>query len=380
MQPDPTSLVSIFRANSYDPDHLEQVITQALEPLGGMRAFVRPGMTVLLKPNMLSAKAPDRAITTHPEFVAAVGRMAMRLGAHVRIGDSPAGAKVGIERVWENCGFRQIAERDGFELVNFEKEGTSAVAIETRVYYIAKPILEADLVINLPKLKTHVLTLMTGGVKNMFGSIPGFRKGMYHRENPNPRHFARTIVDIFAAVQPELTIMDAIVAMEGDGPASGNPTKLNLVLASNDAVALDTVAAHIIGLEPQRVHTIRYAAEAGLGIGWVEGISVRGISILAAKPEKFSLTSNMGMELVPKFLWNLLASHIWLRPKIAEETCTACGMCVASCPTKALSSNGNNGVPGLSQDKCITCWCCHEICPAHAISVEKSWLARKLVR
>lgn len=380
MQPDPTSLVSIFRALSYEPEHLEDVITQALEPLGGMQAFVRPGMTVLLKPNMLSAKAPDRAITTHPEFVAAVGRMAQQLGANVRIGDSPAGAKVGIERVWENCGFRQIAKRDGFELVNFELEGTKPVAIETGVYYIAKPVLEADLVINLPKLKTHVLTLMTGGVKNMFGSIPGFRKGMYHREAPNPRHFARIVVDIFAAVQPELTIMDAIIAMEGDGPASGNPTRLNLVLASNDAVALDTVAAHIIGLEPQRVHTIRYAADAGLGIGWIEGISVRGISILAAKPEKFCLTSNFGMELIPKFIWDMLAPHIWLRPKVDSGACSQCGLCVSSCPTNALSQNGNGGIPELTQEQCITCWCCHEICPEHAISVEKSWLARKLVR
>ncbi|MFZ5980421.1 MAG: DUF362 domain-containing protein, partial [Candidatus Zixiibacteriota bacterium] len=261
--------VAVVRADSYEPEILYKKLEETLALIGGLQTYVKPGMKVLLKPNLLSAKAPDRAITTHPEIVAAVARMVRERGAKVIIGDSPAGAKTGIQRVWDNTGLSDIARRDSLELVSFEKAGTTPVNVGDKTYYIAKPVLEADLIINLPKLKTHVLTLLTGAVKNVFGVIPGFRKGMYHKEAPNPRHFSRIIVDIFSAVQPGLNILDGILIMEGDGPASGTARKGNLLMASTDAVALDTVVAEIVGLAPQKIHTIKYASESGLGIGWL---------------------------------------------------------------------------------------------------------------
>jgi uncharacterized protein (DUF362 family)/Pyruvate/2-oxoacid:ferredoxin oxidoreductase delta subunit len=372
--------VAIVRADSYVPADIEQAINSSLELIGGLEKFVRPGMRVLLKPNLLSAKGPDRAITTHPEFVAAVARMVRSMGGRVTIGDSPAGAKTGIQRVWDNTGLAEVARRDGLNLVSFESSGTSPVAVNTRTYYIAKPVLEADLVINLPKLKTHVLTLMTGAVKNMFGVIPGFRKGLYHKEAPNPRHFARIVVDIFSAVQPSLTIMDAVWGMEGDGPASGSPRALDMVLASEDGVALDTVMATIIGLDPRKVQTIRYASEAGLGIGWIEGIIVVGEELESVQIPDFKLTSNLSLELMPKFLMDMVGPMIWMRPQIDPLACIQCGLCVKSCPVHALSQTDTNEVPQLNQKLCINCWCCHEICPVKAVQIEKSWLASKVLR
>jgi uncharacterized protein (DUF362 family)/Pyruvate/2-oxoacid:ferredoxin oxidoreductase delta subunit len=372
--------VSIVRAGSYVPADIEQAINSSVELIGGLERFVKPGMRVLLKPNLLSAKGPDRAVTTHPEFVAAVARLVRSLGGRVVIGDSPAGAKTGIQRVWDNTGLSEVARRDGLNLVSFESSGTAPVAVETRTYYIARPVLEADLIINLPKLKTHVLTLMTGAVKNMFGVIPGFRKGLYHKEAPNPRHFARIVVDIYSAVQPHLTIMDAVWGMEGDGPASGSAREVNLVLASEDGVALDTVMANIISLDPRKVHTIKYASEAGLGIGWLEGIIVAGESIDAVRISDFKLTSNLTLELLPKFLMDMVGPMIWMRPQIDPSVCIECGICVKSCPVHALSQTDSVGTPVLNQKLCINCWCCHEICPVKAISIEKSWLASKVLR
>jgi len=370
--------VALVRAESYERESLDQAIGRALRCLGGLERFVRPGMSVLLKPNLLSAKAPERAITTDPEFVAAVGRAVKALGARVIIGDSPAGAEKGIDRLWQNCGMTAIAQRDGFELVNFELSGSRPVTIGGQVYHIAKPVLDAGLVISLPKLKTHVLTLMTGGVKNTFGCIPGFRKGLYHKEAPKPQLFARVLVDIFSAVRPALTIMDAIVAMEGDGPSSGTPRQVGLAAATEDAVALDAVMAAIVGLSPDKVHTTRFAGERGLGENRLSHIETVGMSIKDARVVGFKLTSNTKMELIPKFAYDAVSRFIWQRPKIDDVTCTQCQACVDSCPTGAMVAVGLCGTPAFNEDLCINCWCCHEICPSRAIGIEKSWLARRI--
>jgi uncharacterized Fe-S center protein len=253
--------------------------------------------------------------------------------------------------------------------------------IDGRDYFLAKPAIEADLIISLPKLKTHVLTLMTGGIKNIFGLIPGFRKANYHKEFPKPNDFAQVIVDILSLKTPVLTIMDAILSMEGDGPSSGTPRWTNLLLASSDPVAIDAVAAEIIGLEPNRVPTTRIASESGLGIGQIEAIHVVGKSLADVKITDFKLTSNRKIEMIPKFLWKILGPHIWVRPAISEELCTNCYTCVNSCPTGALEKGkGIRKTPVFNYDLCINCWCCHELCPEKSVFVDQSWLAKKFIR
>ncbi len=333
-------------------------------------------MTVLIKPNMLSPRNPDQAVTTHPLVVSAVARQVKACGARVRVGDSPSAVKWDIERVWRETGLWEAAGREGFELVNFEASGSRPVVIDTRVFHIARPVLEADLVINLPKLKTHTLTLLSGALKNMYGAIPGFRKAMWHKEAPRPRDFSQVIVDVFSAVQPQLTIMDAVDAMEGDGPSAGRPYRLGLVLASADAVAIDTVACRLIGLRPGKVHMIGLAAEAGLGLGHDEAIEVVGEPLRPVRKGSFRLPSNAIMELLPPILVNLAGSFFWMRPRLDADRCTGCQKCIEACPVGALSANG--GTPHINHHVCITCWCCHEVCPEQAVGIEKSWLARRM--
>lgn len=371
--------VAIVKCDSYEEHILEPRVQNLLELLGGLDRFIKPGSKVLLKPNLISAKDPARAITTHPELVAAVARQVRNLGADVIVGDSPGGAKRGIRRVWENTGMLAMAKREGLELVNFEAAGVEKFQCNGRAYYLSKPAVEADFIINLPKLKTHVLTLLTGAVKNVFGLVPGFRKGNYHKEYPKPHHFAEVIVDILSLKTPVLTIMDAVLSMEGDGPSSGTPRWTNLLLGSHDPVAVDAVASEIIGLKPDRVPTTRIASEAGLGIGYLEAINIVGEALESVKIPDFKLTSNRKMELLPGGVVAILGPFIWIRPAIDAGTCTKCSTCVNSCPTGALRLGGDK-IPIFDYDLCISCWCCHELCPSKAIYVNKSWLARKFIR
>jgi uncharacterized protein (DUF362 family)/NAD-dependent dihydropyrimidine dehydrogenase PreA subunit len=371
--------VAITKCTGYDGEELSEKINRLLNLLGGLDRFVRPGMKVLLKPNLLSAKAPERAITTHPEIVAVVAREVRKLGAEVIVGDSPGGAKRGVKRVWDNTGMSAMAEREGLTLVNFEAAGVEKFSVDGRPYYLAKPAVEADLIISLPKFKTHVLTLLTGGVKNVFGFIPGFRKGNYHKEFPKPDEFAQIIVDILSLKSPELTIMDAILSMEGDGPSSGTPRWTNLLLASSDPVALDAVAAEIVGLKPDRVPTTRIAAEAGLGIGWPEAINIVGEKPSEVRIRDFKLTSNRKLELLPKFLWKIIEPYVWVRPSFLMKLCNKCYTCVDSCPTGALRI-GIEKFPLFDYNLCINCWCCHELCPEGSVFVDQSWLAKKFIR
>ena len=373
------SKVAIVDCNSYDSDVLTSKINQALDLLGGLDKYVKPGMKVLLKPNLISAKEPYRAITTHPEIVAVLTREVRKLGAVPIVGDSPGGAKVGINRVWEKTGMKAMAEKEGIELVSFEAAGSQKFRCNGRAYYLAQPAVEADLIINLPKLKTHILTLMTGAVKNVFGLIPGFRKGNYHKEYPKPGDFAEVVVDILSVKTPALTIMDAVLAMEGDGPSSGEPRWTNLLLASRDPVAVDAIAAEIIGLDPDKVPTTRIASDAGLGIGWPEMIETMGKSLDEVRIPDFKLTSNRKLELMPNFLVRMIDPFIWLHPDIKRDLCTKCGTCVNSCPTGALRFNGDKS-PAFDYELCINCWCCHELCPEKAVYIRKSWLAKKFLR
>ncbi|MBN2226027.1 MAG: DUF362 domain-containing protein [candidate division Zixibacteria bacterium] len=379
MSDDLRSIVALASCSSYDPDILSRKISSMLDQLGGLATFIRPGMKVLIKPNLLSAKDPMRAITTHPEMVAAVARMVRDLGAEVVVGDSPGGAKRGVARVWNNTGMAAMAKRENIELVSFEASGVVEHKIDGRSYFLAKPAVEADAIISIPKLKTHVLTLMTGAIKNMFGLIPGFRKANYHKQHPKPSDFAQVVVDILSLCPPQLTIMDAILAMEGDGPSSGTPRWTNLLLASADPVALDAVAAEIIGLRPDKVPTTKIASDAGLGYGWVEAVDIVGERLADVRIHDFKLTSNRMMELLPKFLVKIIDPYVWVRPAITSSDCTKCNTCVDSCPVGALS--GPKGeIPSFDYDKCINCWCCHELCPSKAVFVDQSWLARKFIR
>jgi uncharacterized protein (DUF362 family)/Pyruvate/2-oxoacid:ferredoxin oxidoreductase delta subunit len=370
------SPVAVVDCRDYAHKRVEAALTRALGLLEGIERWVRPGQTVFVKPNMLTAKEPHRAITTHPRVVEAVVREIQRVGAKVLIGDSPAGVLSSIERYWTKTGFAGVARATGAELVKLEGAGVVRRRVKGRDYYIAAPVAEADVVINLAKLKTHGLTVLSGGLKNTFGVIPGFRKAEYHKQAPRPGPFSEIIVDIYEAVRPALTILDAVVALEGDGPSTnGAPRDVGLILASPDAVALDAVAGRIAGLEENQVPVTAAALQRRVGVG-LAGCEILGESIENRVLADFRLASSRLIHLTPEWIVTLLGRYIWVRPVVSKERCKSCGLCIETCAVNAMTE-GRNGVTTIDYGKCIECLACVESCPEEAIEQKVSWLARR---
>jgi uncharacterized protein (DUF362 family)/Pyruvate/2-oxoacid:ferredoxin oxidoreductase delta subunit len=368
--------VAIQKCPDYKRDEVFEAIHHILELLGGIGRFVEKGQTVLLKPNMLSAKEPERGITTHPMVLEAMIREVRSVKAEVWIGDSPSGAIKGIKRYYENTGYRELADRMDVRLVNFEAEGTVVRQTEKRKYHLAKSIFEVDVIINLPKFKTHGFTLYTGAIKNVFGTLPGLQKANLHKRFPHPKNFSSILVDLYSLVKPTLHVMDGILGMEGNGPATGDRRQTGLLLGSEDGVALDAVASHLMGFGESEIDAIRLAGDRGLGENRLEKIQILGAELKDVKFHDFSLPSNRLIRLIPAFIIRWMGRLIWVRPYADLEKCTGCAICEKSCPVKAIQMV--EGSPVTDYRKCINCLCCNESCPEEAIIQQLSWLSKRL--
>jgi uncharacterized protein (DUF362 family)/Pyruvate/2-oxoacid:ferredoxin oxidoreductase delta subunit len=371
------SKVSIIKCDDYTLDNVRRAVKKSLSHLGGLEKFVKKDQTVLVKPNLLSAKDPSRAITTHPALVQAVIEEVQSLGATPILGDSPGGVERGVKRVWENTKMAEVAGLTSTKLVPFESSGVYERKTHAgKSYFIAKPVLDADVVISLPKLKTHTLTLMTCAVKNMFGSIPGFRKSEYHRDAPKPGDFAGVIADIYSLTKPHLSIVDAVVCMEGDGPSSGNPKYLGVLFAGTDAVALDMVAAKMMGYKDGEIEITSGTQKKGLGAKSFSEIEMLGEKLAELSLPKFVLPSNRLLKLIPKFLLAPIKPLVWVRPAILDGNCINCNVCVDNCPTNTIRKGERK--PRFDYTNCINCMCCHELCPERAVFLRKSWIAKRI--
>ncbi len=217
---------------------------------------------------------------------------------------------------------------------------------------------------------------MTCAVKNMFGSIPGFRKSEYHRDAPKPGDFARVIADIYSLTKPHLSIVDAVVCMEGDGPSSGNPKYLGLLFAGTDAVALDMVAAKIMGFKDGEIEITSTAQEKGLGAESFSEMEMVGERFAELSLPKFVLPSNRLLKLIPRFLLAPIKPLVWVRPAILDGNCINCNICVDNCPTNTIQKGEKK--PSFDYTDCINCMCCHELCPEKAVFLKKSWIAKRI--
>jgi len=373
----PGTRVSIVRAGKYDVDEIRDAVRRGIELIGGLEGIVKPGDRVFVKINHLPpASPPERGIVTHPIFVEGVLELLKEAGADITVGDdieSGPGDRFSIS------GFRQMCQRAGVRLVNLREGGFVATEGNGRLLdpvYVSRIAVEADVIVNLPKLKTHSLTIFTGGIKNMYGTIPASLRQRYHRDFINVDDFNLMLTDVFAAIRPQLTIMDGIVAMEGAGPANGNLRQTNIILASQDAVALDTVATSIIGLNPQDIDTIRYCDERGLGVGKLEAIEVTGESIRSVTVPDFQppaastrlLMTRMSKPL-PSQILRFVMRQIVVRPRVVTSRCTACAECVKICPTGAATIIEKTVT--INKAKCIQCMCCHEVCRDNAIALRR---------
>lgn len=372
--------VAIIRAHEYDRAQIRSALEQGLALIGGWNHLIKPGDDVFVKVNHLPPPSPpERAIVTHPVFVEAVLDLLKETGAAITVGDD---IRASDEDGFRTSGYRAMCERAGVELVNLKQSGFVKVRCNghrLETIYLAKAVADADVVINLPKLKTHSLTLLTGGVKNLYGTIPSGLRTRFHGDHPRLEDFCQVLVDIFATAKPMLTIMDGIVAMEGEGPAGGKPRNLGLILASQDAVALDAAAGRIIGLDPTEVLTTRIAHERGLGVGDLRNIEVVGERIESVSLPDFSLPASAAGRVVhrlPRFLSQFFVRLLTIRPRVVTQNCVGCAACQNACPVGAIAVR--KGKAKIDRSICIQCMCCHEVCRYNAIVPTRSRAGRIL--
>lgn len=377
--------VAVVRCRDYQPDVVEASVRSAVDMLGGMGRYVSAGQKVLLKVNLLRPSTPDKAIITHPTVVAAVARMVVEAGGVPIIGDSPGGpfTRGRLEQCYRQAGLYEVAAETG-AILNFDTRGVQVSHPQGMLMKrldIMQVVSEVDVVIGLPKLKTHGLVTLTGATKILFGIVPGLIKPGYHGTLAGTGKFAEMLLDIISYVKPGLMIMDAVVGMEGNGPSAGQPRDIGLILASRDSVAMDVVAASIVGLDPFAVPTISAAVGRGLCTGQVADIDIVGERLDEVRVRDFKLRTKKGMDmdLLPPFLRNVVVNQLVTRPWPNLERCTRCGVCRLNCPAEAISLD-KHGPAQINQQKCIRCYCCHELCPEMAVDLKTPLIASLINR
>ena len=364
------SSVSIVKCQSYDEGEVLKGLRRSIDLIGGMENFIKRGNRVLLKPNLLYGKAPEKAVTTHPSILRGMIQIVREAGGIPFIGDSPAIES--LKRAAERSGIKRVANEMGCPLVEFNKPilPSKKEGIFFKQFEIDQAVFEADVIINLPKWKTHGMTLLTLGVKNLFGCVPGPKKALWHlKAGENRKVFAQVLVDLYQIIQPSLTLLDGIVGMEGNGPGSGHPISLGLILASGDSLSLDQIACDLLGISRDSVLTNRVAFEGGLGKNAIE---VMGEKVEEARIPHFSLPRLSEPDWnLPGFLKRALKSALTSKPVAEKEVCEACNRCVEICPPKALHRKEEGMV--FDYGKCIRCFCCQEVCPEGAITIKPGW-------
>ncbi len=371
-----SSDVSLIRCPDYDTSKTYHAVRRAVDFLGGIRAFVKPGERVLLKPNLLKAKPPETAVTTHPEIVRAIIRLVQEAGGTVLVGDSPGMGS--LQKVAERTGILDVIREEGAQLVEFDTALQIKNAGRFQQFEIARSVYEADAIINLPKLKTHGMTTLTGAVKNLFGCIPGKRKVQWHLSTGvNRGHFMRMLVELYLVLRPRLTIVDAVVGMEGNGPGSGDPRQIGAVVAGRDAISVDVVCARLVGVDPEKLPLIRAAAAAGVGETKLDRIRVFGDSLKESAISRFLLPPQEHLEWrLPEWTRGILKDALTTRPVIDQAHCIQCGICQKHCPQGAINDAGKR--LRVRYRDCIRCFCCQEFCPQGAITVGRGWALRLL--
>ena len=378
--------VALIKCDNYELSEVKSAINRGIDLLGGIDLFVKEGDKILLKPNLLASESAEKSVTTHPVVFEAIISILQELKEKKNIkkisyGDSPGIGK-GIS-VAQKSGISEVAEKLNIEYADFDEPiGVSFnEGIKEKSFTIAKPILEANTIISLPKLKSHALTIMTGAVKNQFGCIPGFRKAEYHLKLPDFDDFSTMLLDLNKLINPKLYIMDGIMAMEGNGPRSGNPKKLNVLLLSSDAIALDYVASQIISFDYNLIPTIKMGFK--LGFSNKENIEIVGDNIESVKVNDFKKPHKrigIGRSLMKLSVFPIIKRLFAImipKPVIEYSKCVKCGVCVKVCPVTPLALNfnkkGKNYPPEYYYDKCITCYCCQELCPHKAIILKRKF-------
>ena len=385
MNKEKRSKVVVLPCEDYEEEKIYRLLRKGMEVLGGVSAFIGKEEKILLKPNLLKKAEVEKAVITHPAVVGAFARFLREEGyANIVLADSCGHGST--NQVIRGTGMDTCLEKYKIPAIDYTK-GISVdypEGIQAKEFVLPKELLEADCVISLCKMKTHALERITGAVKNSYGFVYGRNKAIGHTKYPSADSFARMLVDLNQYVKPRLYIMDGIVAMEGNGPGSGDPVPMKVMLLSADPVALDSVFARLVYLKPELVPTNYHGEKMGLG-DWRE----ENIQVIVADEE--GIRESSMEELVSQFgkpdfhvdrtqvrtnIWTRMAKALNLfqkTPYIEEDKCVRCGICVNSCPVpgKAVDfRKGKEQPPVYDYKKCIRCFCCQEMCPKKAIKVK----------
>lgn len=378
--------VCLNACSSYDTATVYAIIDGFFEQ-PAIKEKITHGCSVVIKPNLVIRRSPDEATTTHPEVVGAVIRAVKRLGAgSVVIAESSGGiyTKVSMSAVYSGCGITSVCEREGAQ-INDDYGYTTIEcpdALQCHQFNIINPIISADVVINIAKLKTHAMTGFSGCVKNMFGSVPGLGKPEMHCQFPDMSEFQQMIVDLCTLTAPTISIMDAIDCMEGDGPTGGSKRFVGALLAGLNPFAVDIAACNLIAVKPESIFMLKHGMARGLSPASLDEIELIGDDIAPLRVEDFvqpkTKIKNVS-ESFPPFVQpivNLAAPILAPRPIINSKKCIGCGKCAESCPQHTIEINSKKHRAIINYSDCIRCYCCHEMCPVRAIDIKRRLIVR----
>ncbi len=374
--------VAMVPCADYDEAGVLSAVGTAVEAAGGL-GWVRPGMRVALKTNMVGIMRPETAAVTHPAVVKAVASLLTARGAEVVVGDSPGGpfGEAFISRAYSVSGLTGVT---GPGVTLNHDFGHSPVlfpsAVMAKSFDCCDYLLRADAVVNVCKLKTHGLMNLSAACKNLFGSVPGVEKPEYHYRFPDVDDFADMLVDLCSYLKPVLSVCDAVVGMEGNGPTAGTPRRIGAVLAAASPHALDLVAAGLIGLSPDRIPTLTAAIRRGLVPADASALKVFGDPAAFAVPDYRLILSDNSFLFhsraktpMARLTSSLLKPLLQSRPTV-RSGCVGCGRCAEVCPAKAIVIRNKKAV--IDRSACIRCFCCQEFCPAGAMRVHRTLISR----
>lgn len=383
--------VAVSRCEEYDETLIEEILESHFAAAGADGSYFR-GKRVVLKPNLVSAKKPEYAVTTHPAVVEAVYRLVKKSGAaDVVLAESAGGpySAAFMNRILDVTGMKDLSDRTGLRL----NDDYSGVAIpfaegkKLKNVEVLKPVAESDIIVNICKLKTHSLTGLSCATKNLFGVIPGVLKFEMHAAYPDPEEFCRMLVDLNLSLLQShevLNVCDAVVAMEGNGPTHGTPVPMGYIMTSKSAFALDVVAEHAACIEGMAEY-LDIAAELGLVLREIDGVKVincktgqivqKKLTPPDSKKMSFSMRVLTGM---PNLFGGRFSRFFEPRPSVNRKKCIGCGNCARVCPEKTITMKKTKGkkLATIKRDRCIRCFCCQELCPHGAVDTVKNPLIK----